>query len=50
VLATRSESWVVDYHSFQMAAAYAVLLLLLSSLSTVLYLTLLRTPREVFQR
>ncbi len=33
-----------------MAVAYALMLLLLSSLVTVAYLTFLRTPKEVFQR
>lgn len=50
VLATKAESWVYEYHNYQMAATYAILLLALSSLSTVVYLTGLRTPREVFQR
>jgi len=50
VLATKSEGWVTDYRNFQMAAAYAVLILLLSSLGTLVYLITLRTPREVFQR
>jgi multiple sugar transport system permease protein len=50
VLATKAESWVYEYHNYQMAASYAILLLVLSSLSTVVYLAALRTPREVFQR
>jgi multiple sugar transport system permease protein len=50
VLAVKSESWAVEFRNFQLAAAYAVLILFLSSLSTVVYLGLLRTPREVFQR
>ena len=50
VLATKAESWVYEYHNYQLAASYAILLLALSSLSTVVYLTTLRTPREVFQR
>jgi len=49
VLATKTETWAYA-HNYQMAAAYAVLLLILSSLTTVAYLTFLRTPREVFQR
>jgi multiple sugar transport system permease protein len=49
VLATKTETWAYA-HNYQMAAAYAVLLLMLSSLATVAYLTFLRTPREVFQR
>jgi multiple sugar transport system permease protein len=50
VLATKTASWAYGARNYQMAAAYAVLLLLLSSLATVAYLTFLRTPREVFQR
>jgi multiple sugar transport system permease protein len=50
VLATKTESWAYDARNYQMAATYAVLLLLFSSLSTVLYLVVLRTPRAVFQR
>lgn len=50
VLATKSEGWVLDYQNYQLAAAYAVLILLLSSIGTVTYLVALRTPREVFQR
>ncbi|MEP7104558.1 MAG: sugar ABC transporter permease [Chloroflexota bacterium] len=50
VLATKAESWVYEYHNFQMAAAYAILLLGLSSASTLIYLVTLRTPRQVFQR
>jgi multiple sugar transport system permease protein len=50
VLATKTASWAYGARNYQMAAAYAVLLLLLSSLATMAYLTLLRTPREVFQR
>jgi multiple sugar transport system permease protein len=50
VLATKAESWVYEYHNYQLAASYAILLLALSSLSTVIYLTTLRTPRQVFQR
>jgi len=50
VLAVKSESWINEYRNYQLAATYALLILLLSSLSTVMYLLLLRTPREVFQR
>jgi multiple sugar transport system permease protein len=50
VLATKTASWAYGARNYQMAAAYAVLLLLLSSLATLAYLTFLRTPREVFQR
>jgi multiple sugar transport system permease protein len=50
VLATRTETWAYDARNYQMAAAYAVLLLFLSSLGTIAYLIILRTPREVFQR
>ena len=50
VLATKTESWAYGARNYQMAAAYAVLLLVLSSLATMAYLTSLRTPREVFQR
>jgi multiple sugar transport system permease protein len=50
VLATRTESWAYDARNYQMAAVYAVLLLVLSSLATVGYLTALRTPRQAFQR
>jgi multiple sugar transport system permease protein len=50
VLATKTASWAYGARNYQMAAAYAVLLLVLSSLATVAYLTFLRTPREVFQR
>ncbi|MGI8563019.1 MAG: carbohydrate ABC transporter permease [Candidatus Dormibacter sp.] len=50
VLAVKSESWVTEYRNYQLAATYAILILVLSSLSTVGYLLLLRTPREVFQR
>jgi len=50
VLATKTASWAYGARNYQMAAAYAVLLLVLSSLTSVLYLTFLRTPREVFQR
>jgi multiple sugar transport system permease protein len=50
VLATKTASWAYGARNYQMAAAYAVLLLLLSSLATMAYLTVLRTPREVFQR
>jgi multiple sugar transport system permease protein len=49
VLAIRTETWA-GANDPQMAAAYAVLLLLLSSLTTVPYLTFLRTPRAVYQR
>jgi multiple sugar transport system permease protein len=49
VLAIRTETFA-GANDPQMAAAYAVLLLLLSSLTTVVYLTFLRTPRVVFQR
>jgi multiple sugar transport system permease protein len=50
VLATRTVTWANEARNYQMAAVYAVLLLVLSSLSTIVYLTALRTPREVFQR
>jgi len=50
VLATKTESWAYDARNYQMAAVYAVLLLAFSSLGTLLYLTGLRTPRQVFQR
>jgi multiple sugar transport system permease protein len=50
VLATKAESWVYEYRNYQMAAVYAILLLALSSLSTIVYLAALRTPREVFGR
>ena len=50
VLATKTASWAYGARNYQMAAAYAVLLLILSSIATVGYLTLLRTPREVYQR
>jgi multiple sugar transport system permease protein len=50
VLATKTATWAYGARNYQMAAAYAVLLLMLSSLATVGYLTFLRTPREVFQR
>jgi multiple sugar transport system permease protein len=50
VLATKTATWAYGARNYQMAAAYAVLLLLLSSLVTIAYLTLLRTPKEVFQR
>jgi multiple sugar transport system permease protein len=50
VLATKTASWAYGARNYQMAAAYAVLLLILSSLATMAYLTFLRTPREVFQR
>jgi multiple sugar transport system permease protein len=50
VLATKTASWATEIHNYQIAAGYAVLLLVLSSLGTLLYLTALRTPREVFQR
>jgi multiple sugar transport system permease protein len=50
VLATKTESWAYDARNYQMAAVYAVLLLVFSSLSTLFYLTALRTPRAVFQR
>lgn len=50
VLATKTEHWAYEARNYQMAAAYAVLLLLLSSLATMAYLTTLRTPRGVFQR
>jgi multiple sugar transport system permease protein len=50
VLATKTESWAYDARNYQMAAVYAVLLLVLSSLGTLVYLTALRTPRQVFQR
>lgn len=50
VIATKTESWAYDARNYQMAAVYAVLLLVLSTLSTLVYLTALRTPRQVFQR
>ena len=50
VLATKTASWAYGARNYQMAAAYAVLLLVLSSITTMAYLTSLRTPREVFQR
>jgi multiple sugar transport system permease protein len=50
VLAVKSESWVTEFRNFQLAATYAVLILVLSSLGTLLWLGVLRTPREVFQR
>ena len=50
VLAVKSESWINEYRNYQLAATYALVILLLSSLSTVTYLLLLRTPRAVFQR
>jgi multiple sugar transport system permease protein len=50
VLATKTASWAYGARNYQMAAAYAVLLLVLSSLATLVYLIFLRTPREVFQR
>jgi multiple sugar transport system permease protein len=50
VLATKTESWVYDARNYQMGAVYAVLLLVLSSLSTLVYLTTLRIPRAVFHR
>src|SRR5262249_1341857 len=43
VLATKTATWAYGARNYQMAAAYAVLLLLLSSLATVAYLTFLRT-------
>ncbi len=48
VLATRTVSHM-EAREYQTAAAYAALLLVLSSLSTILYLAALRTPRHVFQ-
>ena len=50
VLATKTEVGASGARNYQMAAAYALMLLLLSSLATVAYLTFLRTPKEVFQR
>jgi multiple sugar transport system permease protein len=50
VLATKTESWAYEARNFQMAAVYAVILLLFSTLATFVYLTALRTPRAVFQR
>lgn len=50
VLAIKTEQWVYDYQNYQLAGSYAVLILLLSSLGTVTFLILLRTPRQVFQR
>jgi multiple sugar transport system permease protein len=50
VLATKTEQWVYDYQNYQLAGSYAVLILLFSAIGTISYLTLLRTPREVFQR
>ena len=50
VLAVKTEQWVYDYQNYQLAGSYAALILLLSSLGTLTYLILLRTPRQVFQR
>jgi multiple sugar transport system permease protein len=50
VLATKTFSSAYAARNYQLAAAYAVLLLILSSFATVAYLTFLRTPRQVFQR
>ena len=50
VLAIKTEQWVYDYQNYQLAGSYAALILLLSSLGTVVYLILLRSPRQVFQR
>lgn len=50
VLATKTESWVYEARNYQMGAVYALLLLVLSSISTLVYLNTLRTPRAVFQR
>ncbi len=50
VLATRTVTWANEARNYQMAAVYAVLMLALSSLTTIIYLTALRTPREVYQR
>ena len=43
-------TWANEARNYQMAAVYAVLMLALSSLTTIIYLTALRTPREVYQR
>lgn len=50
VLAIKTEQWVYDYENYQLAAAYAVLILGLSALSTITWLVVLRTPRQVYQR
>jgi multiple sugar transport system permease protein len=50
VLSVKTEEWVYDYQNYQLAAAYAILILGLSALSTVIYLVALRTPRAVYQR
>lgn len=50
VLAVKTEQWVYDYQNYQLAGAYAGLILLLSALGTITYLVVLRTPRQVFQR
>jgi multiple sugar transport system permease protein len=50
VLATKTELAAYGARNYQLAAAYAVLLLVLSSIGTIGYLTFLRTPREVFSR
>lgn len=50
VLATKTYQWFADFHNFQMAAAYAVLILVLSSVGTMAYLLTLRTPAEVYGR
>jgi multiple sugar transport system permease protein len=50
VLAIKTEQWVYDYQNYQLAGSYAALILLLSALGTVVYLIVLRSPRQVFQR
>ncbi len=50
VLAVKSESWASEYQNYQLAACYAVLILVLSSLGTLGYLLALRSPRAAFQR
>lgn len=50
VLAIKTEQWVYEYQNYQLAGSYAALILLLSSLGTIAYLILLRSPRQVFQR
>ncbi len=50
VLAIKTEQWVYDYQNYQFAGSYAALILLFSAVATVIYLVVLRTPRQVFQR
>lgn len=50
VVATKTAGWVYDARNYQMAAVYALMLLVLSSSSTLFFLSALRTPKEVFQR